>query len=231
MLRHAWMGLVLLAGQTAWAGVSEDLEKLLATGSCHGCDLSGVDLNGQTLNWTSLKNSKLVGANLSGAEIRVAQNIEGNDFSGANLKGTKVWTPQLNGNIFKGTDLSEASLNASSGHGLQWSFQRNQFIQATLTDAVISTDLCYLTTFKDSNLTRMKFTANWVARACNVSQSKAEGSEWNGWLYSLVFDATDLSGASMSLDGKSLVTFKNSILTGSTIQGGKTIIQGEAPQG
>ncbi|HYX33425.1 MAG TPA: pentapeptide repeat-containing protein, partial [Oligoflexus sp.] len=180
MLRHAWMGLVLLAGQTVWAGVSEDLEKLLATGSCHGCDLSGVDLNGQTLNWTSLKNSRLVGANLSGAEIRVAQNIEGNDFSGANLKGTKVWTPQLNGNIFKGTDLSEASLNASSGHGLQWSFQRNQFIQATLTDAVISTDLCYLTTFTDSNLTRMKFTAYWVARACNVSQSKAEGSEWSG---------------------------------------------------
>ena len=60
-------------------GYSEsDLQKLLSTKECVGCDLSGADLSGLDLREADLTKATLTEANLKGANLK-----------GANLKKTK----------------------------------------------------------------------------------------------------------------------------------------------
>ena len=60
-------------------GYSEsDLQKLLSTKECVGCDLSGADLSGLDLREADLTEANLTEANLKGANLK-----------GANLKNTK----------------------------------------------------------------------------------------------------------------------------------------------
>jgi uncharacterized protein YjbI with pentapeptide repeats len=59
-----------------------ELQKLLETGSCPGCDLRGADLTEANLYRADLRRTNLSGANLKGA------NLTGTYLTNANLAGT-----------------------------------------------------------------------------------------------------------------------------------------------
>ncbi len=92
----------------------DDLKKLLATGNCKECDLSGSDLHrfdmsGADLRGANLNNSYLSGAHLSGA------NLSGAKLEGANLNSADLYQADLNhANLYEadlsGTNLYEANL-------------------------------------------------------------------------------------------------------------------------
>ncbi|NOR23532.1 MAG: hypothetical protein GQ542_03935 [Desulforhopalus sp.] len=79
----------------------ENLEQLIKTRSCRGCDLAGL-----TLNTMDLSGVDLEGADLSFAKFYLT------NLAGANLKNTK-----LNGAVFGGADLGEADLRGADLEG------------------------------------------------------------------------------------------------------------------
>jgi uncharacterized protein YjbI with pentapeptide repeats len=79
----------------------ENLEKLVKTKSCKGCDLSGL-----TLNRLDLTDADLEGADLSLAKLSLT------NLTRANLRNT-----DLRGAIFGGTDLSDADLRGADLRG------------------------------------------------------------------------------------------------------------------
>lgn len=79
----------------------ENLQTLIQTNSCKGCDLSGLKMN--RLN--------LAGADLEGADMSLSSFYLAN-LSGANLKNCK-----LNGAIFGGADLGDADLTGADLRG------------------------------------------------------------------------------------------------------------------
>src|SRR5260370_4758784 len=100
-----------LAGVSCEAADQKQIQQLLETKSCEGCDLSEADLHGQ-----NLFEAKLAGANLRDADLRDAT-LTSADLSGARLAGAKL----------EGAKLIEAKLNAikdkdgkSQGGGLEY---------------------------------------------------------------------------------------------------------------
>ena len=83
-----------------------DLQQLLDTKKCTGCDLSNSGLVQSSLAGAKLNDANLVGANLSQA------NLSGADLSGANLSGAS-----LNGANLTGANLSRANLNGTDLRG------------------------------------------------------------------------------------------------------------------
>ena len=79
----------------------ENLEKLIKTQKCRGCDLSGVNLNRMDLS----------GADLEGADLSNAQ-MSLTDLSGANLRNAN-----LRGVVFGGSDLADADLRGADLRG------------------------------------------------------------------------------------------------------------------
>ena len=70
-------------------GYSEsDLQKLLSTKECVGCDLSGADLSGLDLREADLTKANLSKADLTKAKL-IATNLTKANLKGANLKNTK----------------------------------------------------------------------------------------------------------------------------------------------
>lgn len=80
-----------------------NLELLLDTKRCYGCDLSDVNLSGE-----NLKNADLEKANLSGA------NLEKADLKGANLKGAILVGANLKEANLKNADLYKANLTRAN---------------------------------------------------------------------------------------------------------------------
>ena len=81
--------------------VEKNVQRLLKTKACPGCDLSGADLR-----QCRLTKAKLNGANLSGAQLNLA------DLSGANLQQAILFETDLSG-----ADLSFADLNGAEFRG------------------------------------------------------------------------------------------------------------------
>ncbi len=107
--------------------------KLMATGECENCDLSGIELKGlnlqganlhfATLESAQLKGVQLQGANLNMANLRDAQlqgiNLQGAysqkaDFQRANLDGANLQGTNLNGSNFQQAYLQGANLNGAN---------------------------------------------------------------------------------------------------------------------
>lgn len=87
-----------------------NVELLLETNQCYGCNLEGADLSGK-----NLKKSDLEGANLRGANLKAAD-LEGVNLKGANLSGADLRKADLEGaDLYKadlsGADLTDASLD------------------------------------------------------------------------------------------------------------------------
>lgn len=105
-------------GAEAAAGVTakENLEKLLKTKSCKGCDLSGLnltrmDLAGVNLDGADLSFSKLSLANLAGASL---QNCI---LTGAKLGGADLGDVDLRGADLRGASLDGAYLGGAQIDG------------------------------------------------------------------------------------------------------------------
>lgn len=94
----------------------ENLEQLIKTRSCRGCDLAGLTLNSMDLAGVDLE-----GADLSYAKLYLT------NLTGANLKNTK-----LNGAVFGGADLGEADLR---GADLEGASLDSAYLGETLFDA------------------------------------------------------------------------------------------------
>lgn len=84
------------------ATVEENVQTLLNTNSCPGCDLSGADLKNTDLTGANLNGAILRGTDLSGCEL---ENV---DLRGANLEAANLSRADLNG-----ADMSGASLNGA----------------------------------------------------------------------------------------------------------------------
>ncbi|MDK9707931.1 MAG: pentapeptide repeat-containing protein [Desulforhopalus sp.] len=120
--------LVLSTGGTAVAaetsGAKENLEKLIKTRSCKGCDLSGltmnrldlsgVDLEGSDLSTAKLSLTNLAGANLQNANLRGAT-LGGTDLSDADLRGADLRGTSLDNAYHQGAKFDGKFISAKSG--------------------------------------------------------------------------------------------------------------------
>jgi uncharacterized protein YjbI with pentapeptide repeats len=87
------------------AETSHELNRLLSTGECEGCNLVGVDLTGAHLVGVDLRNANLQGA------ILVNANLEGADLSGANLQFANFTAAFVNGTNFSNANLTQVNFS------------------------------------------------------------------------------------------------------------------------
>jgi len=94
---------VIVCFETSYAFNSEDLQRLMKTGSCVDCDLSGA-----VLIHMKLGGADLAGANLSGA------NLTDSYLAGANLEGANLSNAVLISTSLAGANLFRAKLGRSN---------------------------------------------------------------------------------------------------------------------
>ena len=82
---------------------NNELNRLLSTGECVGCNLVGVDLTGAHLVGVDLRNANLQGA------ILVNSNLEGADLSGANLQAANFTAAFVSGTNFSNANLTQVN--------------------------------------------------------------------------------------------------------------------------
>jgi Pentapeptide repeats (8 copies) len=142
----ATLALVTVPAWSAKADSAKDLQKLLTTNRCEGCDLSGANLIGIDLSNAQLQGAKLNAANLSGADLSGANlskvSAVGTSLMGANLrKATLVKASliyanlakaQLNDAILQGTDLQGANLVGADLNGAK--ITESDFVGANLAE-------------------------------------------------------------------------------------------------
>ena len=91
----------------AIAANDDDLNRLLSTNSCSGCDFSGA-----TLSESSLSNADLSRANLTGTDLTKAM-LKSADLSHTSLQGARLQNANLSNANLSGADLSNAKLNGA----------------------------------------------------------------------------------------------------------------------
>ncbi len=142
----ATLALVVAPAWSAQADPAKDLQKLLTTNRCEGCDLSGVNLIGIDLSNAQLQGAKLNAANLAGADLSGANltkvSAVGASFMGANLQKTtlvqaslvyaNLAKAQLNNAILQGTDLQGANLVGADLNGAK--ITESDFVGANLAE-------------------------------------------------------------------------------------------------
>ncbi len=96
--------LMILWSLPAIAASNDDLNRLISTNSCSGCDVSGA-----TLNETDLSKADLSRTDLSGVDLTKAI-LKGADLSHTNLQGSKLQSTDLSSTNLSGADLSNAQL-------------------------------------------------------------------------------------------------------------------------
>ncbi len=103
----AVLGMVL----PSQAAKPEDVQRLLQTQACPGCDLSNADLSYAHLIGADLREANLQGANLEGA------NLEGADMTGADLRNAQLFNTYLTNASLNRSNLANANLtNAIAFH-------------------------------------------------------------------------------------------------------------------
>ena len=85
-----------------------NLERLLDTKRCYGCDLSDANLSGENLKNADLEKANLSGANLQKADLKGA-NLKGAILVGANLKKANLENADLYKSNLTGADLTDAN--------------------------------------------------------------------------------------------------------------------------
>jgi Pentapeptide repeats (8 copies) len=142
----ATLTLVIAPAWSAQADPAKDLQKLLTTNRCEGCDLSGVNLIGVDLSNAQLQGAKLNAANLAGADLSGANMTKvsavGTSLMGANLQKTtlvqaslvyaNLAKAQLNDAILQGTDLQGANLVGADLNGAK--ITESDFVGANLAE-------------------------------------------------------------------------------------------------
>lgn len=107
LIKYSLSGAVsfLMVAPVAIAYESEDYQRVLATKSCEGCDLSGADLSFLNLAGADLRGANLQGADLSSTNLTNA-NLEGTDLTGAILTNTVLTDANLDEAIGFAEELS-----------------------------------------------------------------------------------------------------------------------------
>ena len=132
---------------------SEQVQQILETRSCPGCDLRGVDLSG----------GLLVGADFSGA------NLDGADLSGArlsqsNLRGASLQDANLEGAILNDTDLTGANLTGAQLAG-------SRLLEAILVDANLTSVDLEGARFRNTDLS-----------GATMTDANLRGASVEGWI-------------------------------------------------
>ena len=94
----------------AYGANQAEVDKLLKTGDCPGCDLVGAELAHASLQRAHLNGANLQKANLAGADLRSAKLVRAN-LSEANLLGANLSRANLYHAIFSGANLKGANLD------------------------------------------------------------------------------------------------------------------------
>ncbi|MDD2468889.1 MAG: pentapeptide repeat-containing protein [Desulfobulbus sp.] len=113
---HAWSA----SDKHQLTPVEKNVQRLLKTKSCPGCDLAGADLSQSRLAKANLNGANLSGANLnladlSGANLQQAilfeTNLSGADLSFADLEGAEFRATKLEGAHFERTRIKGRTVN------------------------------------------------------------------------------------------------------------------------
>ncbi|MGI9536790.1 MAG: pentapeptide repeat-containing protein [Desulfocapsaceae bacterium] len=91
--------------------IQQNIDNLVSTNACAGCNLQGADLNRMILSGADLSN-----ADLSGATFFLAD-LSGANLSGANLRDAKFGGADLANADLRGADLRGALLDGAFLHG------------------------------------------------------------------------------------------------------------------
>jgi Pentapeptide repeats (8 copies) len=139
---------VPLTAHTAQAANESQVNQLISTKKCNGCDLTGADLIGADLTGAQLQGANLNAANLTGANLTGANltkaSAAGASFMGANLQNAVLTEASMvYANLAK-AKLSGATLNITD-------LQAANLAEADLTSAKISK-----TDFVGANLYKAK---------------------------------------------------------------------------
>ena len=186
------------SSQPANAFVQEDLDKLLDTGNCVGCDLSGADLSGANLFDANLGNTDLSGADLSGADLRDAS-LGNTDLSGADLSGADLSDTFSSG----GTNFSNANLSGANLSKAVFVNSSN-FSSANLSDANLSG-----ATLESSNLS-----------SANLSGADLSGASFRFSSFnSADLSNADLSGANLTVSSFNSADLRNADLRDASFPG------------
>jgi Pentapeptide repeats (8 copies) len=136
----------------AHAYSTADLNKLISTNKCVGCDLSGVDLSRKQLVNADLQAANLVGAkltstNLTGAKLGGA-NLTGADLSNTNLSQAVLQAVSAIDVNFVGTNLTNTDLTYAN-------LVNTNFSRAILRNTNLGSANLALADFTGANLTAL----------------------------------------------------------------------------
>lgn len=114
---------VLIMVSVGNAFVPADVDKLMQSGLCSRCDLSGANLTGisgvSDLTAANLSGANLYTADLSGADISGA-NLTGAILKGVNLKGADLSSSDLSGADLTGADLTGTTFGGAKLDNTTW---------------------------------------------------------------------------------------------------------------
>jgi Pentapeptide repeats (8 copies) len=158
MKRHFYLYCIALQFAivpTAHAYNTADLNQLISTNKCVGCDLSGADLSRRQLANADLQAANLVGAkltstNLSGAKLGGA-NLTGADLTNTNLSQAVLQAASLIDVNFIGTNLTNTDLTYAN-------LVNTNFRRATLRNTNLGGANLALADFTGANLTAINLT-------------------------------------------------------------------------
>jgi Pentapeptide repeats (8 copies) len=140
-----------------------DLNTLISTKKCVGCDLSGADLSGKQLATADLQAANLIGANLTGT------NLTGAKLGGANLTGANL----------TGTNLAGAMLQAASLVDINFirtNLTKTDFTYANLVNTSFRRAILSQTDLRGSNLALADFTGANL-RNLNLTDANLTGTK------------------------------------------------------
>jgi len=192
------------------AYLDDDLQRLLRTNSCEGCDLSSANLRNADLKDVNLSRADLREADLRAADLDRA-NIDGSNLSGANLShacltGVHLSSALLHGSNLSGVDLTGVDLSGMdlNGTNLSGAVLGDSNLSGTnLSGANLTGTILVNSNLSDANLVGANLSAAYLygTKLINADLTKAN-------LDDARFSNADLTGA--NLTGADLTVSKSS---------------------
>ena len=148
-----------------------DLQTLLSSNKCVGCDLSGVDLSQKQLVNVDLQAANLIGANLARTNLTNANlggaNLTGANLTNANFTNAVLQVASLVNVNFTSTNLTRTDLSYAN-------LVNTNFISAILTNTDLAGANLALADFTGANLSSASLTsANLIdAKGVNPPATK-----------------------------------------------------------
>ncbi|MDB3945566.1 pentapeptide repeat-containing protein [Gammaproteobacteria bacterium] len=179
----------LASSQSVVAYLDDDLQRLLKTKSCPGCNLSQADLVGLNLRGANLRGANLRGADLRGANLREAQldraNIDESDLFGADLSYSNLAEVSLSRAFLRGANLSGVDLTGVDLSGMD--LTGTNLSKTILVDAELSV----------ANLSEADLSGA-ILVGSNFSGAKLNKTDLSwAYLYNAKLIRTDLSDANL----------------------------------